>query len=394
MTAPRRWLHGLKQRGIQLGLERIRRVLHDIETPRHVVRVAGTNGKGSVCTYLGGILQQAGCSVGVYTSPELQRVNERIAVDGAAIDDEELDRHTRWLMERDEGLTFFEALTAIALRYFAERGVDHAILEVGMGGRYDATAAVAADVTVVTTVSLDHTEHLGPDIESIAGEIAGVISGGDVVTGCTGPTLPVIKQRAGERDAALHVVTGDTWRETKPRRFTVTTGRRYDLETRLYGTFQGQNIALAVKAAELLGIDTAAIVDGVAAAWLPGRMEHIDDVMLDAAHNPAAMQALRLSLDAIELEPRCIVFGAMEDKDIPGIIDELPSGEVIATAVSTARAASAPAVAEMLRDAGRRCQVAENPVAALRAARELAGGDLVLVTGSLRLVGEIRGVLR
>ncbi|MFO8133215.1 MAG: Mur ligase family protein [Thermoplasmatota archaeon] len=391
MSSALEWLQGLKQRGIRLGLERIGEVLRDIDLPGHVVRVGGTNGKGSVCALLGGILRQTGATVGVYTSPELERVNERVTVNGDAIGDRDLARHAAWLMKHDVELTFFEALTAIALRYFSQRCVDYAVLEVGMGGRYDATAAVNADVTVVTNVSFDHMEHLGQSIEAIAGEIAGAIRGGIVVTACTGTALDIVKQRAIQRGARLHVVSRDMWQQTGPGGFRVTTERRYDLETRLAGAYQGQNIALAVQTAEVLGVDRRSIIDGVAGAWLPGRLERLGNIMLDGAHNPAAMQALRVSLENMDIRPRYIVFGAMRDKDIPGIIAELPPGDVIATAAPTTRAASGAEIAGMLSEMGRNCHVATGPADALRKARAIAGeGDVILVTGSLCLVGDIR----
>jgi len=391
MTSALAWLQGLKQRGIRLGLERIRQVLRDIELPGHVIRVGGTNGKGSVCILLGSILRQSGATVGVYTSPELERVNERIMVNGAAIGDRELERHAAWLMKHDVKLTFFEAVTAIALRYFSQRSVDYAVLEVGMGGRYDATAAVNADVTVVTNVSLDHMEHLGDSVVAIAGEIAGAIEGGDVVTACTGAALDVVQRQAIRMGARLHVVSRSMWQQTGPQCFVVTTGRRYELAPRLAGAYQGENLALAVRTAEMLGVDRRSIIDGVASAWLPGRLEQIGSVLLDGAHNPAAMQALRLSLENMDIRPCCIVFGAMRDKDIPGIIRELPPGPVIAASAPTSRAASEADIAGMLSEMGRDCQVATGPADALRKARTMAGeGDVILVTGSLRLVGDIR----
>lgn len=393
MTSPREWLLGLKRKGIRLGLERIHQVVQDIDAPRCVIRVGGTNGKGSVCALLGSILQQAGHDVGVYTSPELERVNERIVINGTAISDKELEWYAARLMECTVDLTFFEAMTAIALLHFSGR-VDYAILEVGMGGRYDATAVIPADVTVITNVSLDHMEHLGDTVEAIAGEIAGAITGSDVVTACTEPARRIIARQAAEDNARLHVVTGDMWQQTRARRFVVQAARRYDLATRLHGTYQGQNMALAVQTAEVLCIDPQSIVNGIATAWLPGRMERVGTVLLDGAHNPAAMRGLRMSLEGMDVRPGCIVFGAMCDKDIPGIISELPEGDIIATAAPTDRAASGAALAEMLRDAGRECLVADTVAAALEKARDQAGQGVILVTGSFRLVGEIRKLLR
>lgn len=390
------WLESLHHRGIQPGLERMRAAVHPADSDFPVIQVAGTNGKGSVCHLLDAILHEEGYTVGRYTSPHLQRVHERIAVNGQPISDTALAREAAALRGEDIGFTYFEALTVIALRHFRRRKVDLAILEVGMGGRLDATSVVDADLAVITTVALEHERYLGTTIAAIAAEKAGIIKPGSrAVTACTGEALEVVRQRAGECGAPLLVVGQDvTWDQRGPRRFTVRGQRTHDLTTRLDGRFQGANVALAVAAAELLEVSPDSIARGVSTTTIPGRMERRGRFLLDGAHNPAAMQALRESLSDIPHERLIIVLGMMEDKNIPGMVRELPPGQIIATRASTPRAASPRLLARHLAAAGRSCTVADDVRQALHRAREKVGeGDLVLVTGSLYLVGEVRSLL-
>jgi len=390
------WLESLHHRGIKPGLERMRAAVDPSDLGFPVIQVAGTNGKGSVCHLLDSILREDGYTVGRYTSPHLQEVKERIAVNGRPISPAALDREAAALRREDIGFTYFEALTVIALRHFQGRKVDMAVLEVGMGGRLDATSVADAHLAVITTIALEHERYLGSTIPAIAAEKAGIIKpGSHVVTGCTGEALEMVRQRARTCGAPLLVVGEDvTWRQTGLRRFTVRGRRTYDLTTRLDGRFQGSNVALAVAAAELLEAEEGAIVRGVAAAAVPGRMERRGRFLLDGAHNPAAMRALREALCEVPYEQLVIVLGIMEDKNIPGILEELPPGEVVATRASTPRAASPRLLARHLAAAGRPCMVAGDVRQALQVAGERAGEeDLVLVTGSLYLVGEARSLL-
>jgi len=390
------WLQSLEQRGIKPGLERIQAVIDPAEITYPVVQVAGTNGKGSVCYLLDGVLQQHGLTVGRYTSPHLHRVNERIAINNVPISDKKLYDLAEPLMQQDVGLSYFEALTTIALRYFKPK-VDIAILEAGMGGRFDATSVLDPQIAIITTIALEHEQYLGNTMEAIASEKAGIIKAGStVVTACTYPSLAVIEARATEMTAPVYAVGREvTWEYRGPGSFIIVHGTEtYDITTRLTGVFQGQNIAIAVTAAELLGISRSIIEAGVRNVTIPGRMERRGRFLLDGAHNPAGMQALRTSLHKIPHRQLVIVLAIMQDKNIEDIINELPAGEVIVTRANIPRAASMEVIGEQLAAAGRTYHAADTVPDALNKAYGMSqDGDCIVVTGSLYLVGEARALL-
>lgn len=389
------WLLSLEQRGIKPGLERIQAVIDPAEMTYPVVQVAGTNGKGSVCYLLDEVLQQHGLTVGRYTSPHLHRVNERIAINNVPISDKKLYDLAEPLMQQDIGLSYFEALTTIALRYFKPK-VDIAILEVGMGGRFDATSVLDPQIAIITTIALEHEQYLGSTVETIASEKAGIIKAGStVVTACTDSSLAIIEARATEMTAPVYAVGREvTWEYRGPGSFIVHGTETYDITTRLTGVFQGQNIAIAVTAAELLGISRSIIETGVRNVTIPGRMERRGPFLLDGAHNPAGMQALRTSLHEIPYKQLVIVLGIMQDKNIEGIVNELPAGEVIVTHTNIPRAAPMEVIGERLAAAGRTYHAADTVPDALNKACDMAGdGDCIVVTGSLYLVGEARSLL-
>ena len=392
------WLDGLKGRGIKPGLGRMREAVEGIETDYRIIHVGGTNGKGSVCRFVGAILRESGYRVGIYSSPHLERVNERITVNEEEIGDRELSRLAGILMERDNGMTYFEAMTAIALMHFSGR-VDFAVLEVGMGGRYDATNVVDSDIAVITNVSMEHEKYLGDSIEKIALEKAGIIKGGNVVTACRGKALKVMEKKAKERNAELSVVGRDvTWRRISPKKFLVKSNREYELETSMNGIFQGDNIAIAVRAAELLGTGKESIVNGIRNAMLPGRMERIGKFLMDGAHNPAGIKALGESIRDFDYNRLFIIFGAMGDKDIPSMIRHLPEGKgvtVIAASIGGERAAGAHEIASMVEKSGRKCIESGNVKDAIEKAVGMAGeNDMICITGSLYLVGMAKSIVR
>jgi len=358
------WLQSLEQRGIKPGLERIQAVIDPAEMTYPVVQVAGTNGKGS-------------------------------AINNVPISDKKLYDLAEPLMQQDVGLSYFEALTTIALRYFKPK-VDIAILEAGMGGRFDATSVLDPQIAIITTIALEHEQYLGNTMEAIASEKAGIIKAGStVVTACTYPSLAVIEARATEMTAPVYAVGREvTWEYRGPGSFIVHGTETYDITTRLTGVFQGQNIAIAVTAAELLGISRSIIEAGVRNVTIPGRMERRGRFLLDGAHNPAGMQALRTSLYKIPHRQLVIVLGIMQDKNIEDIINELPAGEVIVTRANIPRAASMEVIGEQLAAAGRTYHAADTVPDALNKAYDMSqDGDCIVVTGSLYLVGEARTLL-
>ena len=395
MNEELRWLEGLKSRGIKIGLERMKSLMEDFPLDYRVIHVGGTNGKGSVCQFIGKILQEEGYNVGIYSSPHLERLNERITINGEEISNSSLSKIAGMLMKKDEGVTFFEAMTAIALIYFRGK-VDFAVIEVGMGGRYDATNVVEAEITAITNVSMEHEQYLGESIKKIAEEKAGIIKGGDTVTACSGESLEVIEKKAKECNAKLHVVGKDiTWKRIAPKKFLVKSKEEYELETQLSGIFQGYNIAMSVRMAELLGIKRESIVNGIRKAFLPARMEKAGKFLIDGAHNPAGIKAMQNGLKDFRYDDLFIIFGAMKDKNIESMIKFLPEGKIIATSIGSERAADADTISSIAKKAGRECMKEKEVSSAIKKAAEMAGeNDLICITGSLYLAGRARKILK
>ncbi len=414
-------LESLELRGMKLGLAAIGSVCERLGHPeRRVpgVLVAGTNGKGSTAATLASIAAASGVRAGLYTSPHLIHVTERIRVEGDDISEEELEAAlARAFSAADAApeipVTYFEALTAAAFLAFAERRLELAVLEVGLGGRFDATNVAPADLAVVTSISLDHTEELGATITSIAREKAGIFRRGRPALGLAGTAEAVEALRESAQgagaiwhDAAREISVSDCEVGLAGTRFALTTPeRRLELSTPLPGAHQAWNAALAVRSAELLeepriSLDSGSIARGVAAVRWPGRLERFEargrTVILDGCHNPEGAQALARFLVEAGLEGKCtLLFGAMADKDIEGIARPLfrKAGSIRLVAAPSGRAATpeelVSRVGPMRPDA-------------------LAGGDLkgelgkllagddaapIIVAGSLYLVGEARALL-
>ncbi|MGB0124670.1 MAG: folylpolyglutamate synthase/dihydrofolate synthase family protein [Silvibacterium sp.] len=387
------------------------------------ILVAGTNGKGSTSATLASILRTGGYRTGLYTSPHLARVNERVRIDGRDISDDDfaayyfrVDDCARQLVAegRLKGCpSFFEAMTALAFMAFAEQGVQIAVLEVGMGGRLDATNIVEPLLSVITDISLDHTEWLGSTITAIAREKAGILRQNGVLV--TLPQHPEANQAIGEAAVALNV-RGVNAAEYVPARgdegdacsLTVL-GERIVVESPLSGAHQQRNVALAVAAAvELCNchgykLTAAQVADGIRATRWPGRLEWFSktsraDVLLDVAHNPAGAWALRSALSHLDLAPRKMtaVFGCLKDKAFDEMAQILfPLFEtVVLTEVSSPRTASLPEMQAAAVATGTHVLTAASPKEALAQALKLTPLDgLVTVTGSVYLVGELRGLL-
>jgi dihydrofolate synthase/folylpolyglutamate synthase len=386
------------------------------------VLVAGTNGKGSTSATLASILKSAGYRVGLYTSPHLSRVNERIQVNGAPIADDDfaslyfrVDDCARKLV--GEGAlgaypSFFEAMTALAFLAFAESAVDIAILEVGMGGRLDATNIVEPVISVITDISLDHTEWLGSTITEIAREKAGILRQKGVLV--TLPQHPEANQAIGEAAVSLDVrgvnaadyIPGRDGADRQGRYALNVLGERTEVASPLAGGHQQRNIALAIAAGVELrnnhgyNISAQQIAEGIRNTRWPGRMERFSetsgaDVLLDVAHNPAGAWALRSALSHLDPEPKRIIaiFGCLRDKAVKEIAQILfPLFEaVILTEVDSPRKASLEDMRSAAESTGVNVETAADSGEALSRARMLAGaGDLIVVTGSVYLVGALR----
>ena len=378
-------LASLARFGVKLGLTRMERVLNRLGNPEQayrVVHLAGTNGKGSTAAFVEAGLRGAGLRTGLYTSPHLCRFTERIRVAG-----EEIPRHklsallARVEAAADPDLTFFEAITAMALLHFAEAEVELAVLETGLGGRLDATNTVTPEVAVITPIHLDHVEILGPDLAHIAAEKAGIIKPG-VPTVAAPPTSPEVRRALESRAEALGSPRV-RWQ-----------GEDFPAEANLPGwsvRFQRQNAALALETLEQLrqaGItipDLAATRAMGGAIW-PGRVERLGDcVVLDGAHNPAGCAALASALEG----KWDIILGALGPRSPEPMMQALLP---LARRFIFTRPRSPRAVApETFPDPGPPYIVTPNLEQAL--SRSEISTQATLITGSLYLVGEARSLL-
>jgi dihydrofolate synthase / folylpolyglutamate synthase len=336
--------------GIKLGLDAERGLLADLgrpETRFRAIHIAGTNGKGSVAAMLEGMLRAAGLRTGLYTSPHLVHFNERIRVDGAEVGDAELVRllqrveaaADRVAARRGEQPTFFECATAMAFDSFAEHGVDVAVIETGMGGRLDATNVVAALLTIITTIGLEHTQYLGDTLEAIAAEKAGILKPGiPVVCGRLPPEAAAVVRRVAQAcgatciEAEQAVSVRGVFGGLEGQRVAVETqgGRCGTCALPLAGAYQLPNLAVALAALEcaapLLGVeaDMAAVRDGLARTRWPARcqvLETAPPVILDAAHNAEGAAAFARALKGMTGKcPLALVLGVCGDKDLHGIL--------------------------------------------------------------------------
>ena len=398
-------------------LERMSQLCAQMADPQHgqpAIHVTGTNGKGSTARMITALLAAHGLSVGTYTSPDLARVNERISRNGVPIDDADLTEVVAAVavLEEASGIvpSRFEILTLAALRWFVDTAVDAAVVEVGMGGRWDATNVVDGAVAVVTNVGLDHTGVLGPTRADIAGEKAGIVkSGASLVLGETDPELvPIFEAAAPATLWRRQLDFG--WRSNQ----VAVGGRLLDLYTPgasyddvflpLHGAHQGDNAAAAVTAVEAFfgrPVDDDVLRDGLASVQVPGRFEIVGRrplVVLDGAHNPDGCRAAAATLDDFALAGSpVLVVGMNRGRSAAEMLAALGVEHarlVVACAVDWPRAMPARDVAAAARELGAEVEIV--PVVAEAVARALAVAgpdDAVMVTGSLHLVGAARGAL-
>lgn len=410
---------------MKLGLESVTRLLHRLGDPHRAfpsVIVAGTNGKGSTACMIESIARRARFSTGLFTSPHLVSIDERVRVGGIAIAQDRfaiLAGRVRDAAEElvDSGAlaappTFFEQVTAIAFLEFADRHVDLAVLEVGMGGRLDSTNVVEPLVAVVTSISLDHEKYLGSTLAAIAAEKAAVIKPGAAAVIAHQPVeaLEPLIERCLACDVLPEFAGEPVIRHNENGRFTFgyeTETDRYESVTLgLRGRHQVENAVVAIHAAESLRraglpIGRGAILDGLAAAEWPGRLELVlgaPPVLLDGAHNEAGAQALRAYLDEFCHYPVTLVFGAMDDKHVDRMAEELfPAVRaVVLTRIGSPRSADPIALAASLPPAvgGAAPIVASSVEEALAWAYHVTPRDgLICVAGSLYLVGEVKARL-
>ena len=425
----------------RLGLERIRELLERLGRPQDrlkFVHVAGTNGKGSICAYLASILGAAGHRTGMFTSPYIERFEERIRVDGAMISPDELRDVTLAVREHAEAMaeetgdhpTEFELMTAAALEHFARCGCDIVVLEVGLGGRLDSTNVIdAPEACVIARIGLDHTALLGNTLAAIAGEKAGIVKEGSAVVSWSQEpeAMAVIEHAAAEHGCELRVPDfaqleegAIRWEDGASPFRSFSYKEWADLRTGILGSYQPQNATVALEVVDVLRgrgwrIPDEAVRAGVAQTRWPGRFEIVEGgsspdgfaIVVDGGHNPQGARALADSL--AEVFPGCkpvFVIGVLEDKDYPRMLEDvLPLGSAfVCVTPDNPRALPAHKLARAIRWTGQDllgCSACVNPVVArdfedaVRRARELAGPDgLICAFGSLYSVAALKEAVR
>jgi len=394
------WLYGLQSHGIKLGLQGIRTLLDRLDHPERGYRVAlvgGTNGKGSVAAMIDAVLHAHGVRTGLYTSPHLVRPNERIRIDGSDLSDDELQRELATIRSvcelalRDGALeahpSFFEVMTAAALLAFRHAAIDVAVLEVGLGGRLDATNATEPSISAIVTIDLDHVAILGGTLSEIASEKAGIARPGcPLVSGVTQPVaLETIRSRCAEigaefRDARAYPIPAD-------------------LVLPLAGEHQRANTRVALATcAGLVELKSSLVLRGLSETRWPGRLQQVSGrpaLLLDGAHNVAGAEALARYLAAHRARP-VLLFGATSEKDPRSLLAPLAPHvvSVVTTRPGVLRAAAAEPLADAARSLGLQAECVPEPAEALARARQLAGErGLVLIAGSLYLVGTVLTIL-
>jgi dihydrofolate synthase/folylpolyglutamate synthase len=409
------YLNSLGLHKVKPGLERITKILGFLDNPQDKVPciiIAGTNGKGSVASTVASVLGTQGHKTGLYTSPHLTRISERIKINGVEITIDDLYKLILEIKKisshLSEGPSYFEVLTAAAFLYFSERKVDFSVLEVGMGGRWDATNVVLPTISVITNISKDHTEFLGENIKQIALEKAGVVKRGvPVITAAKEQALEEIVNIALQRSAPISVMGKDFIVNGGSTEDFSYSGKIWSLEHlcfSLSGLYQLENVSLAIAALESMSqfhgmrIDEKHLRKGISSTKWEGRLEIIrknPPFVLDGAHNPGAASALRKSLQAMFPEMHFVfLLGMLLDKDHENYLKEIAqvAKSIITTDVPSERGATAESLAAIAKRHVEKVQVKNNLNEACEDLKNITSP--VCVTGSLYLVGAIRKIIK
>lgn len=418
-------IHQFQKFGWVLGLERMNELLKRLGNPHRdlkVIHVAGTNGKGSICRYIYEVLQAAGYHCGLFTSPFLEIFNERIEFDGEYISDEDLQECSDAVLTEaekmvEEGLespTEFEVVTAIAFLYFYKKGTDYVVLEVGLGGRGDSTNVVEKPlVSVIASISLDHTDRLGETIAEIAGEKAGIIKKGCPVVTSTDRTdaMEVFREKCEKLNAPLYdsrTISCSIVKESlEGTVFTAEVfGENFEIEISMTGRHQVQNAVAALTALcllrkeEKIRVSDAQLSAGMKRAKQIGRFEIMGKnpyVIIDGAHNPDGAKALKKAVNKWFRGKRILMtVGILADKEVEQVVDTFLeiTTEFVTTQPDNPRKLSAEILADMIEKKGGHAVCRENPAEAAAYAEEIKKDyDLILFAGSLYLIGMIRGML-
>jgi dihydrofolate synthase/folylpolyglutamate synthase len=409
------------------NLSRMNRLLGSIGNPHKklkCVHIAGTKGKGSTAVMISGMLRANGLKVGLYTSPHVQSIRERICVNDSWISEADFVRCVNAVLPFVRGAkgtkpTFFELITAMGFLYFAEQGVDIAVIETGLGGRLDATNVLRPEVCAITSISLDHTAQLGNSLELIAEEKAGIFKAGIPAISAPQPEgVKSVLRRIAERQGAPLQFTGDeiefSYRFESSRlagphgRVCLSTPTSYfeHLSVPLPGEHQAINCGVALSVIDALksrgfALDDQKAVEGLADARLPGRMEIIHEepkVLVDGAHNAASIEALMRTIgQSVSYDSMIVIFGCQTGKDIPGMIRHIQLGadKIIFTRSTAPNAAEPQVLAAVYQEqSGSIAQTCNSLEEAMRIAqRAVSSEDLICITGSFYLVGEAKRLL-
>lgn len=422
------WIHSRLHFGSRPGLDRVEALLARLDHPENkvpVIHIAGTNGKGSTVSYLQAMLQEAGVTVGTFTSPYIESFNERIAVNGRPIADEALinlvERVQPLVAQMDQeeaiaGITEFELLTALGLLYFLEVSVDVAVVEVGLGGLLDSTNVVSPMLTAITTIGMDHTDILGETIEEIAAQKAGILKKGipAVLGNISDDALAVIDQIANQQQVKaahfdqeyeVHYRHPDSqWGEVFD--FYNEVGKIPELVTPLLGKHQIENAGVAIQLfyeyCQLvkLPFKEKSVREGLKKTLWPARMERVSQeplVVLDGAHNEHAIQRLTENLKKEFSDYRIrILFSALETKDISSMLSQLlalPNAEIYLTSFDYPKALQLENNYQQLNEQ-RITVVSLWPFGLVELLEQADSDDLILVTGSLYFVSEVRKLIK
>jgi len=352
--------------------------LNNPEKKLKYIHVAGTNGKGSVCAMLNSILTNAGYKVGMYTSPHLKKFNERIRINNKLISDKDIVKYYLRIKRSVTNQTFFEITTAMAFLYFKEKKVEFVVLETGLGGRLDSTNVIKPLISIITNVGIEHTEYLGDKIEKIAYEKAGIIKENvPVVTASRGIALATIKKISNKKNSKLYTISKKTT----------------DYKISLKGEFQKQNASIAIKTIAILKnnyilkINRKNKTNGLKNTKWPGRFQFISkNILIDCAHNPNGFITLFKELKNINFNKLIIIVGFSNDKDIKTIAKMIKTDKVILTKSNNERAVEPKTIKKYFN----KPIIINDPKKALIYAKNIGTKkDLILITGSIFLVGEL-----
>lgn len=400
------YLYGLERLGIKLGLEEVTKLLNILGNPHQKcksIHIAGTTGKGSTAAFLAQILQEAGYTVGLYTSPHLIKFNERIKINGKGISDQDLISLVKTVKEKVEQNnlqpTFFEFTTALAFLYFAREKIDVAVIETGMGGRLDATNVIQPEVAVITNISLDHQQYLGETKEKIAVEKAGIIKRNGIVVTAEKDreVIKIIERSCMEKKAKLFLTNEAQLKEWNLNgQSFILDGSEYNIS--LLGEHQLQNAAVAIKATSLLrergfSISPLNIRQGLKKAYWPGRLEVVCKepfILVDCAHNVAGMQELTKFVRALP-QRKVLLLGIAADKQILEMVSLIaPLFEEVIISKGNYKPADPAIIAKEVKKYVTKVAIEPEPEKALRKAlSRLSSGGVLLVTGSIYFVGDV-----